>query len=131
MNDLNREEGASIWLTTIPLKDEGYDMSKQEFWDLIRIRYGWFLKRIPETCECGNRFDLNHALSCKKGGFVSVRHNKIRNTTALLLSEVCKDVKLEPTMQPLSGELLESSTNLTEEARCDISARSFRQAGQI
>ena len=34
-------------------------------------------------------------------------------------------------MQPLSGELLESSTNLTEEARCDISARSFWQAGQI
>ena len=57
LNDLNREECASIWLTSIPLKDEGCDMSKKDFQDLFRIRYGWFLKRIPETCECGNRFD--------------------------------------------------------------------------
>ena len=41
LNELNREQGASSWLTTIPLSEEGYDLTKQLFWDLIRIRYGW------------------------------------------------------------------------------------------
>ena len=74
-------------------------------------------------CECGSKFDITHALSCKKGGFVSIRHNKIRNITAMLLKEICKDVKLEPTLLPLSGKKFETSTNTSDEARCDISAR--------
>ena len=36
-NDLNQETGASAWLTTLPLKQEGYALIKQLFWDLIRI----------------------------------------------------------------------------------------------
>ena len=40
-NDLNQETRASAWLTTLPLKQEGYALTKQLFWDLIRIRYGW------------------------------------------------------------------------------------------
>ena len=35
---LNQENGASTWLTTLPLKDEGYILNKQQFWDLVRIR---------------------------------------------------------------------------------------------
>ena len=76
-NDLNIEPGASLWLSTLPLKDEGYCLNKQTFWDLIRLRYGWQLKRTPENCECGARFNLQHALSCVKGGFISIRHNRI------------------------------------------------------
>ena len=40
-NNLNQKTGASAWLTTLPLKQEGYPLTKQLFWDLIRIRYGW------------------------------------------------------------------------------------------
>ena len=40
-NELDREQGASSWLTTITLSEEGCDLTKQLFWDLIRIRYGW------------------------------------------------------------------------------------------
>ena len=67
-NKLNREQGASSWLTTIPLSEEGYDLTKELFWDLIRIRYGWTLTRLPSNCECGNKFDVQHVLSCKYGG---------------------------------------------------------------
>ena len=70
-NELNREQGASSWLTTIPLSG-GYDLTKQLFWDLIRIRYSWTITRLPSPCECGSNFDIQHALSCKKGGFVSL-----------------------------------------------------------
>ena len=36
-NDLNQETGTSAWLTTLPLKQEGYTLTKQLFWDLICI----------------------------------------------------------------------------------------------
>ena len=122
---------ASTWLTTLPL-EEGYSLTKQLFCDLIRIRYGWELSRIPETCECSAKFNLQHALSCKKGGFISIRHNNIRNVTATLLKEVCKDVRIEPSLQPLTGEdFQEATAKLTDEARCDISARGFWSAGQV
>ena len=66
-NNLNQETGASPWLTTLPLKQERYALTKQLFWVLIRIRYGWKFSRTLEFCECGIRFSLQHALSCKKG----------------------------------------------------------------
>ena len=78
VNELNGEQGASSWLTTIPLSEEGYDLTKQLFWDLIRISYGWTLTRLPSSCECGIKFDIQHALSCKKGDFVSLDTTKSR-----------------------------------------------------
>ena len=38
---------------------------------------------------CGASFNIEHALSCSKGGFIINRHNEIRNTTAEFLSEIC------------------------------------------
>ena len=35
LNNLNQEHGSSSWLTTLPLSEEGYDLTKQLFWDLI------------------------------------------------------------------------------------------------
>ena len=49
--------------------------------------------------------DINHSLSCKKGGFVILRHNNIRDTTAKLLEEVCYDVQIEPRLIPIAGEM--------------------------
>ena len=131
LNNINREIGASCWLTTLPIKDEGYVLCKQLFWDLIRIRYGWELNRLPENCACGGKFNLQHALSCKKGGFISIRHNQLRNITASLLKTVCHDVRIEPNLQPLTGETFnEITTNYSDGARLDISARAFWISGQ-
>ena len=125
-NDLNQETVASAWLITLPLKQEGDALTKQLFWDLIRIRYRWQLSRTPEFCKCGIRFSLQHALSCKNGGFISIRHNSIRDVTAKLLHEVCREVQLEPPLQPLTGEeLYERLAITTNEARCNVSARGF------
>jgi hypothetical protein len=129
--EINLEKGASVWLTTLPLKDEGFQLDKQSFWDLMKIRYGRQLSRLPERCACSAPFNLQHALSCKKGGFVSNRHNTIRDTTACLLRQVCRDVKVEPNLLPLTGETLQERTaNRTEEARLDIAARGFWVPGQ-
>ena len=79
-----------------------------------------------------NRNILDHALSCKKDGFVTLRHNIIRNITATLLRDVCHDVRIEPHLQPLSGEAFkETTSNKSEEARSDICARGFWTTGQM
>ena len=39
-NDINTEQGASTWLSTLSIEEEGYMLNKQKFWDLVNIRYG-------------------------------------------------------------------------------------------
>ena len=107
-------------------------LSKQEFWDLVSIRYGWPLSRIPKTCACGSNFNIAHALTCKKGGFITLRHNRLRNIIVSLLKEVCHDVRIELTLQNPTGEQFEQQTaNTSYEARLDVAVRGFWTAGQI
>ena len=60
----------------------------------MKLRYGWPLPRLPTQCICGAQYDVQHAWSCEKGGFITLRHNHIRNLTAELLNQVTKDVKI-------------------------------------
>ena len=62
--------------------------------DLIKIRCGWNISQLPINCACGSKFNIDHALICKKGGFVTLRHDNIWNITAELLKELCHEVKL-------------------------------------
>ena len=69
---------------------------------------------------------MEHALSCAKGGFPSIRHNEIRNLTATLLTEVCRNVCIKPRLQPVSNETLAgSSANRQDGARLDTAASGF------
>ena len=70
-------------------------------------------------------------MSCKRGGFVSIRHNDLRALTANMLTKVCKGTEIEPKLTPLTGKELGSRTaNTTNEARLDIRARGVWQRGQ-
>ena len=66
-------------------------------------------------------------MSCKKGGFATLRHNEVRDITATFLSEVCKDVELEPPLLTLNGEkqTMSKIVKKSDEVRLDICARSF------
>ena len=130
--DLAQEKGASIWLTALPLRDQGFNMNKGEFQDAMNIRYGWPLKNTPRHCICGKPFTIDHAMTCHHGGLPTIRHNAIRDLTANLLSEVCHDVEREPALQPLTGEtLIPLSANRQDDARADIRTKGFwgRQQG--
>jgi hypothetical protein len=121
--EINQMPGASSWLSVIPLVENNFWLSKREFWDAIRLRYKWELTNTPSHCACGHSFDVTHALSCPLGGLVVLRHNEIRDITAELLTEVCKDVRKEPPLEQLSGENFPNrSANRTDEARLDVSA---------
>ena len=74
-----KEKGASSWLTVISLHEHGFALNKAEFRDAFSIRCNKQLKGIPSTCPCGQKFDLDHAMNCKRGGFVIMRHNNVRD----------------------------------------------------
>ena len=75
-------------------------------------------------CVCDAKFDVEHALTCKRGGFVTIRHNEVRDFTAELLGETCNDVAIEPMLTPLTGETFTYKTaNTDDHARLDVSAR--------
>ena len=72
-----QEKGSSTWLSALPLTDQGFTLNKGEFRDAIAIRYNHDLKGLPPKCPCGQKFDLDHALNCRRGGFVIMRHNNV------------------------------------------------------
>ena len=112
LNEINQEKGAFTWLSTLPVKEEIYSLSEEEFWDLLKIRYGWQLSRLPNMCSCGAKYDLQHSLSRKEGGFVSLRHNH--------------EVRVEPPLETLADKTFDSRlTNVRDEVRLDIRARDF------
>ena len=124
--DLANEKGSSTWLTTLPLMEHGFALHKGAFHDALALRYGWTPPEMPSMCACGSKFSVEHALSCAKGGFPTIRHNEIRNLTAILLTEVCHDVCIEPGLQPVPSETLTGATaNHQDGARPDIAANGF------
>ena len=128
--EISQLNGASIWLTALPIKEEGFHLNKREFWDALALRYNWPIQYLPTTCVCGKPFDVSHSLSCKKGGYITLRHNEVRDITAQLLNEVCRNVQKEPALQPLTGEMLHGNPNISDEARLDVTARDFWVKGQ-
>ena len=128
---LAKEKGSSSWLTVLPIKEHGFFLNKGEFRDALHFRYGWDIRNAPQSCICGSSFSIDHALTCKRGGFQILRHNEIRDMTAKLLSEVCHSVATEPPLQPLSGETFTySSAIVGAEERLDIKARGFWNLAQ-
>ena len=119
---LSSEKGSSAWLTSIPLKSHAFRLNKQEFFDAIAMRYNLALKDVPQFCSCGESYSINHCLTCKLGGYIHIRHNTVRDTFGDLLKEICKDVKLEPQLLPITGEILPAGTNVADNARADVSA---------
>ena len=100
----SRDKGASLWLTAVPLVDQGLVLNKQEFRDSLRLRYNMPLSDLPSKCVCGEKYTVCHALSCKRGGFVAQRHDGVRNLLTSLIGKVCTNVEVEPQLQPLDNE---------------------------
>ena len=128
--DCALEKGASRWLTALPLEEFNLTLHKGAFRDAIALRYGWQPINVPSKCTCGQSFTVEHALSCPMGGSPTIRHNEIRDLTANLMSEVCHDMCVEPSLQPVTGEILNGASAITEDgARLDIAANGFWEPG--
>ena len=95
LNDIAQEQGLSSWLTVLPIKQRGFNLLKSDFWDVVRLRYGLPVKTLPSKCDCSKPYNVQHAISCKKGGFVTLSHNDLRDNIAEMLEKVTGDVEVE------------------------------------
>ena len=119
------EKGASAWLTALPIDEHGFTLHKGAFRDGLALRYDWPMRFQADTCICGAKFDPDHKMVCRQGGFLTMRHNELRDLTADLMRRVCAAVKIEPELQPVTGEHLPRSTNKEDGARLDVRAQGF------
>jgi hypothetical protein len=119
---LAQERGSGAWLNALPIQALKYILNKQEFRDSIRLRYGWSIPDIPMHCVCGQKNDVEHALTCKRGGHVIFRHNRLRDLNAEALRQVCYNVEVEPELLPLESTDFKVIGNNSPRARLDISA---------
>jgi hypothetical protein len=91
------DERTSSWLSVLPVARDNFDLSAREFRDALALRYQRPLAKAPTHCDgCGQDFTISHALSCKKGGLIIMRHNEIRDAVGDISSLVWPSVQREP-----------------------------------
>ena len=68
------------WLSAVPHRLNVAELSREELWGNLRLRYRLMPQDIPATCDgCGKRFSIEHVLSCPKGVLVMTRHYNATN----------------------------------------------------
>ena len=124
--DLAQEKGASNQLTGYLFMRMASPYIKVHFVTLLLLGMAGYHLTFTPPGTCGKSFTVEHALFCPLGGFPSIRHNEIRDLTATLMAEVCHNVYIEPTLQPMTGETFSTmSANKEDGVRSDIAADGF------
>ena len=60
---LHGETINGVWISAIPHRLNITELSREEFWDNLRLRYGLMPQDIPTTCDgCGKKFLIERAL---------------------------------------------------------------------
>ena len=93
--------GTGSFLTAIPHFLNGTILSANQWRDNIRLLFNLEPLDMPQHCDgCGAKMTVDHALSCKVGGLVHIRHNDLNNEWCWLgscaLSHSC--VEREPSI---------------------------------
>ena len=89
------------WLSAVPNRLNGKELSQEEFRDNFRLKYEMMPQEIHATCNgCRKRFFIKHALSFPKGGLFLALHNDTSNewgalgTLALVHSAITYEPKI-------------------------------------
>jgi hypothetical protein len=129
-----RAKGTGAWLTATPNTLNGTELSVDEFRDCIRMRFGLTPSSLPHRCEgCRQRFSVDHAMTCKKGGLVMLRHNDVAAEWHHLCAQALTPAAVtdEPLIHP-SRDVQQAGAAGTmpqQELRGDIAAPGYWRRG--
>jgi hypothetical protein len=75
---ITRGKETETWLTILPTFVNGTELSSHEWRDAFLLRYSLSPLGLPLKCDgCGDEFSINHALKCKYGGLIILRHDEV------------------------------------------------------
>jgi hypothetical protein len=133
---MDRATKTGAWLTVMPDRLNGTDLSADEFRDSLLLRFGLTPHSLPHRCEgCQQRFTVEHAMSCKKGGLVLLRHNDLSSEWQALCAQALSPsaVSDEPLIHNGQGQQVRGAgvqrTEPLPEIRGDVSAHGFWSRG--
>ena len=119
------EPTAYNWLTTIQLMEHDFHHNKATFSDSVHIYYDMPLNYLLSRCVCGQIFNAESALSCKKGGFITFRRYELQQNSYQNFVTMCNQ-------KPFAGDIYHYNTsNTKEDVRVDVSARGFGVRRQL
>ena len=73
-NHLHRATRNGACIGYVPHRLNGMELSREEFRDNLRLRYGLMPQYTPAACDyCGKRFLIKNGPSCQKGDLVLAR----------------------------------------------------------
>jgi hypothetical protein len=142
---------AGLWLSVIPDRLNGNSLSAEEFRDNLRLRYNLLPLDMPQLCDgCGAPMTVEHALCCKVGGLVHIRHDDVADEWRHLCgcalsfgrverepriySSVSRQQRLDASSDAPSGEEDDPTTPTDQTPptgeRGDASAHGFWQRGR-
>ena len=107
----NNEFGASKWLLIIlgtRVSISIYKISGMLCTYVMDI----YWTRLPSIGIWCGKLTTEHALSCARKGFLSMRHNKILDLTTALLHEVCYDVSTNTERKLRNEHLANPNTDI-------------------
>ena len=108
------------WLTCTPSYLNGTELSADEYRDNVRLRYNLKPLNLPERCDgCGAQMTVEHALSCKVGGLVHIRHDDVADEFGHLSGLAFKPSRVthEPLIQ--SGAVCETRESVEAQLQDD------------
>jgi hypothetical protein len=129
-----RSKQTGAWLTAMPDTANGTELSVDEFRDSLRLRFGLNPAALPHRCEgCGQRFSVEHAMSCKQGGLVMQRHNDVKaEWHHLCVQALSATVVYDEPLIHISRDVREAGANGTDpapEMRGDTGVHGFWRRG--
>ena len=78
-------------------QDFGFNLNKREFRGAVKLRYDWPVEDIPSMCACGEAFTVDHSMICKLRGFITQRHNELRDLkVCVAMSRSSQSFKTSP-----------------------------------
>ena len=123
-----KKKGTSCWLTVLPIEEHGFTLTKNEFRGAIHLPYNKALEGMPSQCPYGRNYEVIHSMNCKRGGFIRMRYNNVRDFETNLPETNLNDVEVEPKLQKIDNEELNGLTG--DDARPDIGTRGVWRQGQ-